>query len=598
MRAEWLVSLLSIALGACGSTETDGQDASPADGSVHDETGPGHPESGARPTDAGEAASDAAPVADALVGDATTGDAVTTLTPTASSWLGTNIAADLSRVDIAYQLTPFDTPAAQLDANGYPVAGASGKSMTDIGFVLPSGTYKISYRGTGALAVSGIAQLGGAWQAVNGEQRSTVQITGTPGAFGNFLTLSVTNGAGQTVQAIHVYSPGFDYDTTVTFLPQFLGLLAPFRAMRFMDWESTNGSKLANFADRPAAAHFGQSSAGEPYEHIAELVNETGKDCWLTVPELASDAFITQFAQFFAQSLDFTRIRAARANAGVTAPFQLIVENSNETWNQGFSAYATFLAAANANTARYTGTYAGSYGPSWMTSSSDLMKVGQYEADRLVKIGNAFRAAFGANAGVVAPVLSGWALGTGYSDVGLQFIAANYGDPRQYVTYVAQAPYFGTPDDTSTGALDTLFAALDANIAGMDTTFKDFARLAAQYGVQIAAYEGGQSLTGTTNQSFKHLAQHDERMYEAYRSYLALWNQDFGTSLFMHFSLAGTPGTPETIYQYGYWGSIAGVLEDLSACEPNLPVLAGSEAIASVVHHCPKYRALAEHVPQ
>jgi hypothetical protein len=233
-----------------------------------------------------------------------------------------------------------------------------------------------------------------------------------------------------------------------------------------------------------------------------------------------------------------------------------------------------------------------------MTSSSDLMKVGQYEADRLVKIGNAFKMAFGANSAVVAPVLSGWALGPGYSDDGLQFIKTNYGDPKTYVTYVAQAPYFNTPDDTSTGALDTLFAALDTNVSGMDATFKQFAMLGTQYGIGIVAYEGGQSLTGTTNQSFKHLAQHDVRMYDAYKSYLTLWKQDFGTSLFMHFSLAGDPGQPENIYQYGYWGSIIGVLEDTSTCEPNLPMLVGTETIPSVVHHCPKYRALAESVPQ
>jgi hypothetical protein len=591
LRSGWFACSLGIAISACGG---DGGGAmgpgARADGSTEGSAtlGPNGPDAGAGPTEAGETVSDATGP----------GDGATSLAQTASSWLGTNIAADLPRVDVTYQLSPFDTAAAQLDANGYPVAGASGKSSTDIGFVLPTGTYDISYQGTGTLAVSGIGKLGGAWQAVNGEQRNTVQITGTPGSFGNFLTLSITNAASQVVQGIHLLYPGFDYDTTVTFLPQFIQLLAPFRAMRFMDWESTNNSTLANFADRPSSAHYGQSKYGEPYEHIAELVNETGKDCWITVPELATDDFITQFAAFMATSLDLGRIATARAAAGLSSPFQLIVENSNETWNQSFTAYATFLAAAKANTSRYTGTYTGSFGPSWMTGNSDLMMVGQYEADRLVKIGNAFRAAFGANSGVVAPVLSGWALGPGYSDDGLQFIESNYGDPKQYVTYVAQAPYFDTPDDTSTGALDTLFAALDDNVAGMDSTFKDFAKLGAQYGVQIAAYEGGQSLTGTTNQSFKHLAQHDERMYEAYKSYLALWKQDFGLSLFMHFSLAGTPGQPESVYQYGYWGSIIGVLEDTSVCEPNLPTLVGTEAIASVVHHCPKYRALAESVPQ
>ncbi len=87
-------------------------------------------------------------------------------------------------------------------------------------------------------------------------------------------------------------------------------------------------------------------------------------------------------------------------------------------------------------------------------------------------------------------------------------------------------------------------------------------------------------------------------MYAAYQSYFSLWKQDFGTSLFMHFSLAGNPGIPENIYQYGYWGSIIGVMEDPATCEPNLPTLTGTESIASVVHHCPKYRALSEYVPQ
>jgi len=65
----------------------------------------------------------------------------------------------------------------------------------------------------------------------------------------------------------------------------------------------------------------------------------------------------------------------------------------------------------------------------------------------------------------------------------------------------------------------------------------------------------------------------------------------------MHFDLAGTPGLPENIFQYGYWGSIISVLEDPAACGPGLPTLTGTETVASVVHHCPKYRALSEQVP-
>jgi hypothetical protein len=565
-----LLALFLTATGGCGSSDTKGDGATNADLSTV----------GGQKDMAGDLAM-----------------SMVNPNPTISSWMGTNVSSDLSRVDITYQMSPFDTPTAQKDANGYPAMGMSGKSSTDLGFILTSGSYNISFKGNGTLAVSGIGKLTGTWQSANGEQRNVVQITGTPGAFGNFLTLTVTNGPGQSVTDIHILYPGFDYDTKTVFLPQLIAILAPFRAMRFMDWEATNGSQLANWSDRPAAAHYGRSDNGEPYEHIIELVNETGKDMWVTVPEHVSDDFIHQFAKLLATTLDFQRIQTARDQAGFTTPFQVIVENSNETWNQGFTAYATFLAAAKANPTRFDGKYTGTVPPTWMSQNADLMRVGQYEADRLVNIAGIFQTEFGAvgKKDIVSPVLSGWAIGAAYSDVGLQFIKTNYGDPKKYIRYVAIAPYI-SPDDAQTGSLSALFTNLEQAIAAKDGVYQDFETMASSYGLTMVAYEGGQSITGTTNQPLKHLAQHDARMYQAYLDDFALWHKHFGEGLFMHFSLAGEPGLPENIYQYGYWGSIIGVLEDPTKCEPNLPMLSGNESIASVVHHCPKYRALAEQV--
>jgi hypothetical protein len=517
--------------------------------------------------------------------------------PTASSWLGVNVAGDLPWADITHQLTGFDTPPAQLDADGYPKPGASGVSQTDMGFLLPSGTYKISYEGSGALAVSGIAAVTGAWQLAGSEHRATLTVTGTPGEFGHMLKLAITNTGAQTITAIHIYAPGIDYATPEMFRSQLLALLAPFRTLRFMDWENTNGSTLANWADRTSPTRFGSSPQGFAYEAIAELVNVTGKDSWITIPEHATDDFVHELARLFAAKLDFTRITAARHAQGIAAPFELIVEYSNETWNGGFTAYQTLLAAANANPQRYTGMYDGTYGPSFMTSNANLMKVGQYEADRLVTIGTIFKQELGASSSIVKPVLSGWALGAAYSDVGLRFIRAHHGEPKDHVAYVAQAPYFDV-DAMQTAALDTLFASANANIQAMHATFMDFAKLGAEYGIAIAAYEGGQGLSGTTNQTIKHLAQHDRRMYEAYNAYFSLWKQDLGKSLFCQFTLAGTPGVPDFIYQYGYWGSIISIDEDPATCGADLPTLTGAEPIASVVHHCPKYRALAEQALQ
>jgi hypothetical protein len=591
--------LLVLGAAACGSSSAV---SSPHDGGSPDAT------NGAQ--DAGPSSSDGGRSHDASTGHpdskaAGHGDAaedgLTKPQPqTVSSWMGTNINADLPFADVTRMMSGFNTAAAQLDTDGYPVAGASGTSSTDLGFLLPSGTYDISFVGTGSLTVSGIGATAGTWKTVSGEQRTTVSITGTSGAFGNFLTLTVTNTGTETVGAIHLYLPGIDYDATEPFNPAFLATLTPFRAMRFMEWEDINGSKLVDWTDRPTASHFGASSFGQPYELIAALINETGKDGWINVPESASSAFITAFATFMATNLDFTRIAAARAAAGFPTPFQLIVENSNETWNTGFTAYNTFLAAANANATKYTGTYTGTYGPSWMSGNSDLMKVGQYEADRLVSIGNAFKTAFkpGGHDDAIAPVLSGWALGAVYSDEGLQFIKANYGDPKDYVAYVALAPYFATADDSTTGSLTTLFPALQTNITSMDMALQGFEQLGTQYGVAIAAYEGGQGITGTTNETIKHLAQFDERMYETYTQYFDFWKQHFGASLFMHFDLAGDPGLPENIYQYGFWGSLPGVGEDLTTCGQGLPTLTGTETVASVMQYCPKYKALTDRVPE
>ena len=147
-------------------------------------------------------------------------------------------------------------------------------------------------------------------------------------------------------------------------------------------------------------------------------MNETGKDGSITVARQATTAVHHGSSRASrAKNLDFRASSGARG-ARFTAPFQLIVENSNETWNQG-SRRRDFLAAAG-HGARYTGAYAGSYGLVVDVGSTDLMKVAQFgrspRQDRQ-RVPAALDAV--GHASVVAPVLSGWALGAVYSDEGL-----------------------------------------------------------------------------------------------------------------------------------------------------------------------------------
>lgn len=589
--------LALVAAAACGGDGDAGDERGSSVGAGSSGTGGtvGSADTG-KLTDSGEPTeTGSVPTGDAssASSDGTTGETgQVNPDPTISAYVGTNVSADLWAADFGRQLNGFD---GTLDANGLPASGQSGTSQTDVGFLFPTGAYELRWVGSGAVSVGGIGDLHDVVDAGD-VHRGTVDLINTPGVFGQLLTITINNGPGQSVTSLQLIPPGVD--PTASFYPPFLAALAPFRALRFMDWEATNGSTLVSWADRPTTARFGAQD-GVPYELILELINLTGKDAWLTVPEKVDDDFIDQMAQFFAQGLDFARIQKARDAAGFTTPFRLYVENSNETWNGGFSAFGTFLALANADPARYTGMTRAVYGPDFMNQNADLMKVGQYTADRLVKLGNAFKAAFKAigRDDAIAPVLAGWALGPALSDVGLQFILTNHGDPKTFVAAVAQAPYFGPPNDDFTADLPSMFTAIDADIAGKADTYAQFAALATEYGIPIVAYEGGQGISGATNLPLKHLAQHDARMYTAYTNYLALWKQHFGADLFMHFSLAGSPGIPESFFQYGYWGSLEGIGLDLATCGDNLPTLSGGEAIATVAGNCPKYRALAEQVP-
>ena len=173
MRKVWPLLVLAGATVACGGGGSSGSTTHSPDGGTASDSSAGAGSDGASDGEAGSSAGDDGAAGDGSTGsdaaiDGLSGDTGGPATPTVSSWLGTNVSADLPYVDVTYLLKPLDTAAAQLDANGYPVAGASGQSATDIGFILPTGTYKISFVGSGSLTVSGIGALGGAWQSAGG----------------------------------------------------------------------------------------------------------------------------------------------------------------------------------------------------------------------------------------------------------------------------------------------------------------------------------------------------------------------------------------------------------------------------------------------
>jgi hypothetical protein len=197
---------------------------------------------------------------------------------------------------------------------------------------------------------------------------------------------------------------------------------------------------------------------------------------------------------------------------------------------------------------------------------------------------------------IVQPVLSGWALGALYTDVGVRFIQQNYGTPSNYISYVAITSYFGPADVNQTNTLTNLFASTSTGILNGTGVYQDMATLIAQYGLKMASYEGGDGDNGTVNVDVRAIAQHDSRMYDAYVQEFTLWKQIFGEALFNQFVLESSNGAPSAFWQWGMWGAVNSILQNPATCGQNMIQFTGTENPYSttVLQYCPKYQALIE----
>jgi hypothetical protein len=214
-----------------------------------------------------------------------------------------------------------------LDANGYPlslpveVPGAESPQIVRTLWAntddLPTGRYVVLYDGEGQLDVWGDATL-------VSTAPGRLEFDLTHGA--DIFTLELRQSTlGNHLRNIRVLLPG----TEATYLQEpfaasWLEKLAPFGALRFMDWGYTNNSPMRQWADRTQPNDYTWTQkSGIPYEQWIALCNKKNADAWVCVPHAASADYVTRMATLFRDSL-----RADR---------KIYVEYSNEVWNWIFT---------------------------------------------------------------------------------------------------------------------------------------------------------------------------------------------------------------------------------------------------------------------
>lgn len=424
-----------------------------------------------------------------------------------------------------------------LTPQGWVAALADGQwadtVMMDGAAAYPDGEYVVLYDGRGSIEFPHNPP-----HSVQADGAGRIRVR--PRAGGLWLRISATDPA-DPVRNIRVIMPGFEQTyQTQPFHPLYLERLSGFAVLRFMDWMATNNSTQRTWDERPLLTDATWGTArGVPVEVMVQLANTLGADPWFTLPHLADDDYVRQFATLVQQTLAPDR--------------RVYLEYSNETWN-GIFAQAAYVVEQ---------------GRALGLSDNDFQAGLFYHSRRAVEMFGIWQQVFGGTERLVR-VLAAQAANPWTSEQ-----VASFEDAYRHADAIAGAPYFGH----SFGSPETLSATLALTPAELIDALRREVQgdirqqlagtqaVARQFGLRMLAYEGGQHLAGFWGAenderltALFHAANRHPQMGALYSEYLALWNE-LGGDVFCVFSFVG---------EYTKWGSW-GVLESLDQPTADAP---------------------------
>lgn len=208
-----------------------------------------------------------------------------------------------------------------LSPEGWPVAVPEGVEaletliLTDLSADADdaAGRYVVTWAGEGTLELTGRA-----YNTETGDHEIRFSFTPGPGLVG--IRISALDPEDPIRDISVIREDRLDLARAgVVFNPDFIAVVQDARMVRFMDWMATNNSAQVTWADRPRPGDATWAAQGVPVEVMVDLANRIGADPWFTLPHMADDDYVGQFAQYVHDHLD-PRLKAH-------------AEWSNEVWN-------------------------------------------------------------------------------------------------------------------------------------------------------------------------------------------------------------------------------------------------------------------------
>jgi hypothetical protein len=384
-----------------------------------------------------------------------------------------------------------------------------------------AGTYQLRYEGSGDLSISGMGSQVKNRRVVNGVSYADIDIANIDG----FLRMDVDNiDNTNPIRNIRLISPGYDVNTNQLVRDEFKQRVSPFSTVRFMDWNRTNSSVAESWDARRPADYLVQTvgfrdplpMGGMAYEHMIDVANELGKDAWFNVPHRVDENYMRQMARTIRDRLDPDR--------------KVIMEFSNELWN--------FRQGPELGQAVIHPDW------SWQDTKGQTLYYGAV-APKVKQMSDIFHQELGGPASDrLEIVLAGQSENIWHVEKALEWFEDQGLDPRHYIDAISGAPYF------STAKIRNDYTDLDEMMNDMVNEGYRFPEeaivkhkvLADEYDMKYYAYEGGQHVwfNNVGDNDLVKQAQQDPRMGEAYKKYMALWEQHNPGGLFMHYTLTGS----------------------------------------------------------
>jgi hypothetical protein len=285
----------------------------------------------------------------------------------------------------------------------------------------------------------------------------------------------------------------------------------------------TNNSPIRYWSERPRIDDYCYAYRhGIPVERLVELCNRVGADFWLCVPHLADDNYVSQLATILRNTLN--------------SNLKIYIEYSNECWNFQFQQTI----------------YCFNKGTELGLPGDDTQRTLRYYGMRSAQIHEIFRSVFGGTSRLVRVAGTQHGNSWGAEQV-LDYTFDGSRKVYQVCDALAVAPYWGHDAHnrfTSGSSVSEVFSYLQTKCAdAKQSTIANY-NVATARGLDLIAYEGGQHITPSGNESLVALfsaVNRDWRMHDLYVTDMNNW-RSAGGKLFMAFSSCCR------MNQWGMWG--------------------------------------------